>query len=184
MSVISARVERLPAGVWSLDPVHSSIEFSVSYMVAGTFRSRFEVFSAHLTVEDDGTARLAGMAEPGSIAVKDPAFAEHLAAQDFFDVERYPELRFESTLVSRDGASIEVDGLLSIKDRTLPIIAVGTVADAQEDPSGNLHMGLQLQTRVDRRQFGLEWNMALPKGGLALGDEVTIHASLAFTKAT
>ena len=183
MSVIPAGVTQLPAGVWVLDPVHSSVGFSVTHMVASTFRSHFDEFSADLAVEADGAARLSGTVASGSIAVKHPDFAAHLAAPDFFDSQRYPDLRFESTLVRRDGAVVELDGLLTIKEHTLPVTVSGTVVDPHEDPFGHVWMGLELETRIDRRQFGLEWNMALPKGGFALGNEVKLQVSLALRRA-
>jgi polyisoprenoid-binding protein YceI len=183
MSVISPGVTQLPAGAWVLDPVHSSVEFSVTHMGVNTFRSHFDEFSASLSVEEDGSVRLAGTVASGSVAVKHPEFAAHLAAPDFFDSQRYPELRFESTLVRRAGAVVELDGLLTIKDHTLPLTATGTVVDPHEDPYGHVWMGLELETLIDRRQYGLEWNMPLPKGGFALGNEVRLQVSLAFTRA-
>jgi polyisoprenoid-binding protein YceI len=183
MSVLSANDTRLPVGAWIVDRVHSTVAFSVKFMAVSTFRSRFADVGADLTVEEDGSARLVGTARSSSIAVGDPEFAAHLAAPGFFDSEQHPELRFESTLVRRDGARVELDGLLTIKGRTLPVAAAGTVIDPHEDPFGSLRMGLELETRIDRRQFGLEWNKPLPKGGFALGDEVTLQVDLQFTRA-
>lgn len=182
MSVAVPASTQFPTGIWRVDPIHSSVGFSVRYMGVSTFRSHFDAFDAELTVADDGCARLAGRVKPESVAVKDVQFAAHLAAQDFFDAARYPELRFESTLLRRDGATVELDGLLTMKGRTLPITAIGSVADRHEGPSGDAHMGVELRTRIDRRQFGFDWNMMLPKGGLALGTEVTLDVSLAFTR--
>lgn len=182
MSVLSANDTRLPAGVWGLDRVHSTVGFAVKFMAVSTFRSRFDDFDANLAVEEDGSALLVGTARSASIAVQDPDFAAHLAAPGFFDGEQYPELRFESTLIRRDGALVELDGLLTIKGRTLAVAVAGTVIDAHEDPFGSLRMGLELETRIDRRQFGLEWNKPLPKGGFALGDEVKLEVNLQFTR--
>lgn len=173
---------RLPVGAWRADPVHSSVEFAVSYMGVSTFRSRFADYSAELIVEDERPARLTGTVRSASAAVPSREFAAHLAGAEFFDSERYPELRFESTLLRRDGANVEVEGLLTIKGRELPVIAIGAITEPQDDPSGNACMGLELETRIDRRQFGLEWNMTLPKGGQALGDEVTLRVSLTLAR--
>ena len=183
MSVLSTSDTRLPVGVWILDHVHSTVSFSVKFMAVSTFRSRFDDFDASLTVEEDGSALLVGAVRATSIAVADPHFAAHLAAAEFFDSEQHPELRFESTLVRRDGALVELDGLLTIKGRTLPVAVAGTVVDAHEDPFGSLRMCLELETRIDRRQFGLEWNKLLPTGGFALGDEVTLQVDLQFARA-
>jgi polyisoprenoid-binding protein YceI len=182
MSVLSANNTRLPAGVWVVDRVHSTVGFAVRFMAVSTFRSRFDDFGARLTVEEDGSALLVGTARSTSIAVQDADFAAHLATPAFFDSERFPELRFESTLVRRAGSMVELDGLLTIKGRTLPVAVAGTVVDAHEDPFGSVRMGLELETRIDRRQFGLEWNKPLPKGGVALGDEVTLQVDLQLTR--
>jgi polyisoprenoid-binding protein YceI len=184
MSVLSTKETRLPAGVWVLDRVHSTIGFSVTFMAVSTFRSRFGDFDANLTVKEDGSALLVGTARSTSIAVQDPDFAAHLGAPDFFDSEQHPQLRFESTQIRRDGALVELDGLLTIKGRTLAVAVAGAIIDAHEDPfGGSMRMGLELETRIDRRQFGLEWNKPLPKGGYALGDEVKIEAGLQFARA-
>jgi polyisoprenoid-binding protein YceI len=182
MSVFSASDTRLPVGTWVLDGVHSTVSFSVTFMAVSTFRSRFDDFGASLTLQEDGSARLTGTARAASIAVGDPEFAAHLAAPAFLDSERFPELRFESTLVRRAGSVVELEGLLTIKGRTLPVAAGGTVIDAHEDPFGGVRMCLELETRIDRRQFGLEWNKPLPKGGFALGDEVMLQVDLQFTR--
>ena len=182
MSVLSTNVTRLPAGTWILDRVHSTVGFSVKFMAVSTFRGRFDDFDANLTVEEDGSALLAGTVRSASIAVADPHFAAHLAGPEFFDSAQYPELRFASTQVRRDGALVELDGLLTIKGRTLPVAVTGTVTDAHGDPSGSLQMGMELETRIDRRQFGLEWNKLLPTGGFALGDEVTLQVDLLFAR--
>jgi len=174
---------QLPTGTWRADPVHSSVEFSLKYMAISTFRCRFGEWSAELVVEDGRPAWLAGAVRSASVGVQGPEFAAHLAAAEFFDSERHPELTFESTLLRRHGATVELEGLLTIKGRTLPITAVGSMSEPHDDPAGNAHLGLELQTRIDRRQFGLEWNMALPKGGFALGNEVTLHVSLALRRA-
>jgi polyisoprenoid-binding protein YceI len=183
MSVLSAKDTRLPVGAWVVDRAHSAVAFSVKFMAVSTFRSRFDDFNASLTVEEDGSARLDGSARATSIAVGDPEFAAHLAAPVFFDSEQFPELSFESTLVRRAGSLVELDGLLTIKGRTLPVTAAGTVVDTHEDPFGSMRMCLELETRIDRRQFGLEWNKPLPKGGFALADEVTLQVNLQFTRA-
>jgi polyisoprenoid-binding protein YceI len=183
MSVLPASDTRLSTGIWVLDPVHSTVGFSVKFMAVSTFRSRFDDIRADLAVGEDGSALLVGTVRADSIAVQDADFAAHLAAPDFFDSEQHPQLRFESTAIRREGSLVELDGLLTIKGHTLPVAATGTVVDAHEDPFGSLRMCLELETHIDRRQFGLEWNKALPKGGFALGDEVTLQVELQFARA-
>jgi len=90
---------QLPAGTWKLDPTHSSASFAVKHMVVATFRGRFENIDATLSVGEDGAGELRGTVDAGSIVVKDENLQAHLGAPDFFDTERYPELRFASKAI-------------------------------------------------------------------------------------
>src|SRR3954469_23762266 len=94
----------LPAGsTWTADHVHSQVGFAVKHMVVSTFRSQFDDYDATLTAAEDGTLRLAGRVGAGSIVLKDESLAAHLAAPDFFDTERHPDITFTSTLVRAAG---------------------------------------------------------------------------------
>src|ERR1700693_3961476 len=116
MSAPTAETQtKLPSGTWKLDPTHSSASFAVKHMVVATFRGRFEDLDAALTVAEDGSARLTGTVAAGSIVVKDENLQAHLGSPDFFDTERYPELRFVSTSIRRSGDELVLDGELTIK---------------------------------------------------------------------
>jgi polyisoprenoid-binding protein YceI len=169
---------QLPTGTWQLDKVHSSAGFAVKHMVVATFRGRFEDFDATLTVDDNGEAKLVGIVKPDSIVVKDENLAGHLKSPDFFDTERYPELRFESTSVRVDGDELIVDGELTIKGNTRPVSGRGAIVGPHEDIAGNTKIGVNLETVVDRTEFGLNWNAPLPKGGFALDNDVTLTIEL------
>ena len=181
MSVATA--QQLPTGTWQVDKVHSSAGFAVKHMVVATFRGRFEDLDATLEVGEDGEVRLVGTVNAGSIVVKDENLAAHLRSPDFFDVERYPELRFESTSVRRDGDELIVDGELTIKGNTHPVEGRGAIVGPHEDIAGNTKVGLTLETVVDRTRFGLNWNAPLPKGGFALEDEVALQIELELVEA-
>jgi polyisoprenoid-binding protein YceI len=169
---------QLPTGTWQLDKVHSSAGFAVKHMVVATFRGRFEDFDATLTVDDNGEAKLVGIVKPDSIVVKDENLAGHLKSPDFFDTERYPELRFESTSVRVDGDELIVDGELTIKGNTRPVSGRGAIVGPHEDIAGNTKIGVNLETVVDRTEFGLNWNAPLPKGGFALDNDVKLQVTL------
>src|SRR3954470_24540486 len=119
--------QELPVGTWKLDTIHSSAGFAVKHMVVATFRGRFEDFDATLEVAEDGTQKLVGTVDPRSIVVKDENLAGHLQSPDFFDTERYPELRFESTSIQLDGDEAIVEGQLTIKGNTQPVTARGAI---------------------------------------------------------
>ena len=172
----------IPAGTYKDDGVHSAATFSVKHMVVSTFRGRFEDFTAVLTVDEDG-ARLDGTVKADTIVVKDENLAAHLKSPEFFDTERYPEIRFTSLELTVDGDRVTVEGDLTIKDNTHRITGTGTIEGPAEDPFGNTKLGLALETTVDRTQFGLNWNAPLPKGGFALADDVKIQVELELVKA-
>jgi polyisoprenoid-binding protein YceI len=173
---------QLPVGTWKLDPTHSSAGFAVKHMVVATFRGRFEDIDATLTVGEDGAAELVGTVDAGSIVVKDENLQAHLGSPDFFDTERYPQLRFVSSSIRRDGDELVLDGELTIKDHTHPVEARGTITDPHET-LGGVEIGITLETVIDRTQFGLEWNAPLPKGGFAVADDVTLTVELELARA-
>ncbi len=181
MSMVQEREQIIPSGTWNLDPVHSSIGFAVRHMAVGTFRGQFDDFDANLA-EVDGTSTLTGTVRVSSVRVQDENLNAHLLAPDFFDAERHPELRFSSSDVRRDGDDLVVEGELTIKGVTHPVQLRGTISGPGVDAYGNDRLGLELETEVDRRLFGLEWNSELPGGGLAVSNEATLSAQLSLVK--
>ncbi len=170
-----------PAGNWSLDPVHSRVDFEVSYL-AGTFKGEFHEIGAELAVDGE-RASLEGMAKVASVDVKDDNLSAHLQSPDFFDAERHPELRFAAQDIRLDGDSkVSVDGELTIKGITRPVAVTGTVTAPIVDAYGNDRIGLNLSTTVDRTDFGVDWNQPLPSGDPSLANDVTILAELQFVK--
>jgi polyisoprenoid-binding protein YceI len=170
-----------PAGTWSLDPVHSRVDFEVSYL-AGTFKGEFHEIGAELTVEAE-RASLTGTAKVASVDVKDENLSAHLQSPDFFDAERHPELGFAAQNIRLGGdGKVSVDGELTIKGVTKPVAVTGTVTAPMADPYGNDRIGLNLTTKIDRTDFGVDWNNPLPSGDPALANDVTILAELQFVK--
>ena len=168
----------IPAGSWVVDRVHSTVGFEVKHMVVSTFRGDFEQFDAELD-STNGTARLVGTARPASIDVRDENLAAHLASAEFFDAETHPEIRFESTALRVDaGGNLIADGELTVKGHTEAVEAHGQLQHIAADISGSERVGITLEAKVDRRAFGLDWNAQLPKGGYALGNDVTLKVAL------
>jgi polyisoprenoid-binding protein YceI len=174
---------QLPAGAWKLDPTHSSANFAVKHMGVGTFRGHFDHFDASLTVSEDGAAELLGTVGVDSIVVKDESLKAHLSSPDFFDTERYPELSFRSGSLRLEGEKLLVDGELTIKDQTHPIEAQGTLSGPSETLGGVVKLGVTLETIIDRTSFGLSWNAPLPKGGVAVANEVKLTVELELAQA-
>ena len=170
-----------PTGTWKLDAVHSRVDFEVSYL-AGTFKGEFHEIGAELTVDAE-RASLEGTAKVASVDVRDENLSAHLQSPDFFDAERHPELGFTAQDIRLDGdGKVSADGELTIKGATKPVAVTGTVSAPIADPYGNDRIGLSLTTKMDRTDFGVDWNNPLPSGEPALANEVSIIAELQFVK--
>ena len=168
--------QELPAAVWNVDPIHSTVGFAVKYMVS-TFRTEFDRYEATLDTTGD-EPRLSGSVDPASIVIKDPNFHAHLQSPDFFDSERHPAITFESSSFRVAGDELVVAGDLTIKGATRRVEARGELTPVHEDLHGNERVGIQLEASIDRSHFGVSWNAPLPKGGLALANETKLVVDL------
>jgi len=164
----------VPTGTWKLDPVHSGIGFAVKHNTVMTFKGEFGDYDASLV---DG--RLEGTARVASVKVDDPNLIGHLQTPDFFDAERHPELRFASDSIELDGDRFTAAGELTIKGTTRPVELLGTFAGPITDGYGNQRLGLDLETTINRHDYGVSWNADLPGGGAMLDDDVLVTANLA-----
>src|SRR6476661_10808058 len=172
MSTIEHTQVEIPTGTWKADTVHSRVAFEVPYAVA-TFTGEVTEFEATL---EDGT--LKGVARIESVKVKEENLEAHLLSPEFFDAERHPEVTFVSKSITRDGDAVEIDGEVTMKGITKPAKLTGTANGPAIDHFGAHRFGLQLQTTVDRTAYDMNWNMPLPNGEPALGNEVTLKAEL------
>jgi len=181
MSTTAEQTTAVPTGTWVLDPIHSDIGFAITYSGAGTVRGGFREFDAKL-----GDGKLAGSAKVASVTFDEPQLVGHLQSPDFFDAEQFPELRFVSNTIERSGDAVTIDGELTLRGVTKPVTISGTVVGPTTDVGVNgpiQRLALDLETTVDRHDFGIDWNRELPTGGLALGNDVKITANLALVQA-
>jgi polyisoprenoid-binding protein YceI len=172
------------SGTYQADPVHSSFGFAVEYAGTGKFRGTLDDVSATLAAGDDGLT-LEGAARVESISIQEPAqFRAHVLGAEFFDADNHPEVAFRSTKVelSEDGTA-RIDGELTISGTTRPVAAAGTWAEPVPAAGGGRRAGIEVATVIDRRDFGLKWQMELPNGGDALGYDVTLEVNLALFQA-
>ena len=167
------------AGTFNADPVHSSFGFAVKYQNVSNFRGTLGDVAATFA---DG--KLEGTAQVESISIVTPEqFRAHVLSADFFDVENHPTVTFTSTDVTlNDDATATVNGELTIRGVTKPVTATGTWQAPSADAFGNTRAHLQLETTIDRTEFGLNWNMPLPAGGNALANDVTLTVDIALVQ--
>jgi polyisoprenoid-binding protein YceI len=175
---MSATAPTTLSGTWVADPVHSTASFAIKHMIVSTYRTSFQQLEAELDIDGD-EIRLSGSVPVESIDIDQPDFRAHVLSPDFFDVENHPNITFASTSVARgEGETIEVDGELTVKGITRPIKASGILTGPAVNIADVEVAGVELQTTVNKNDFGLNWNAPLPKGGFAIGDDVTLSVHL------
>jgi polyisoprenoid-binding protein YceI len=116
------------------------------------------------------------------VEVKEETLEAHLLSPEFFDKDQTPEITFESSRVARDGDELVVDGDLVVKGITKPVTARGKLTGPIPGADGSDRLGIELETTVDRHEYGLDWNMDMPDGSKILGDEVTLSVHLELIK--
>jgi len=171
-------------GTYSLDSNHSSFEFSVTHLGLSAYRASFGDIDARLAAEPDGTIALVGHARVDSISITDPDFRTHVVhGADFFEAGSHPLIVFRSTGIELgEDRSAVVSGELAIRGVSQPVTATGTYSPTITDPFGVSRAALELRATVDRREWGLDWQLSRPDGGDALGWEVELTAVLELVK--
>src|SRR5579864_8299137 len=172
---------------WNIDPAHTMAEFKVKHMMIANVKGHFSKVSGVLTLDESrlSNSHVEATIEAASIETRDGQRDAHLKSPDFFDVEKFPTLHFKSTSISlvRDG-ELAVDGDLTIRGVTHKVrFAVEGPTPPAKDPWGNTRVAVSATTKINRKDFGLNWNAALETGGILVGDEVTITLDVEFVKA-
>lgn len=162
---------------WNFDPVHSDIGFSVRHLMISKVRGHFAKWSGTLAVDEANPAasHVSVEIDVASITTKEDQRDNHLRSADFLDAANYPVMKFESTAVEKTGSSdFKVTGNLTIHGVTKPVALDVEYAGRSKDPWGGERMGFTAKTSIDRKTYGLTWNMALETGGVLVGDKVEI----------
>ncbi|MBC1371716.1 polyisoprenoid-binding protein [Listeria booriae] len=171
---------------WNVDPAHSSIEFQVKHMMVSKVKGAFKNFSADLTLdpEDLTTANLSFTVDAASIDTRQEQRDGHLKSPDFFDVEKYPSITFQSTNIVADGSNeYKVTGDLTIRTITKPITFNVEYEGTSKDPmSGNMVAGFEGTGKFNRKDFELNYNAVLETGGVLIGDEVKLNIQIEVSK--
>jgi len=164
------------ATTWQIDPAHTEVGFEVKHMMFAKVRGRFDAFAGTIALgTETGTPGVEVVIEAASIDTGNEQRDEHLRSGDFFDVARFPHMRFESLGTDAPaGDRFRLSGALTIRDVTRRVELEVTETGRGTDPWGHERLGFTAIATLDRRDFGLTWNQALETGGILVGNEVKI----------
>jgi polyisoprenoid-binding protein YceI len=183
-TVTSAPTGALPlsAGVWTADKAHSSVSFQVRHLGLSNVRGRFDTFDATLTIGTTlAEVSIGAVIDGSSINTNQADRDAHLRGTDFFNVELHPKLVFASTAVTETGDGYELAGDLTINGLTQPVVLAVEFFGAQEFPGdGKVHAGFLATTEIRRGDFGINLNIPLGAGKLALGEKVKVELDFQF----
>lgn len=172
---------------WTIDSAHSEINFLVRHMMIATLRGRFEKFNGTIDFDENEPSRssIDVQIEAGSINTREPQRDAHLKLPDFFDVENYPYIAFKSKNIAvKDSNRANITGDLTIKDITREVVLEAEYAGQAQSPFGTINAGFSASTRINRKEWGLTWNVAIETGGVLVGDEIKIEIELELIKQT
>ncbi|MBI3235825.1 MAG: YceI family protein [Bacteroidetes bacterium] len=170
---------------WALDPTHSEIQFKVKHLMITTVTGSFKKFNAEAesTADNFDGAHFTFTADMNSIDTNNEQRDGHLKSGDFFDVEKFGEMKFTSTnFDKKDDGNYKLAGNLTIKDATHPIALDVEFAGMEKDPWGNQKAGFTINGKINRNTFGLTWNAALESGGMLVSEDVRILGEIQLVK--
>jgi polyisoprenoid-binding protein YceI len=173
------------AGDYSLDTAHSRLGFVARHAMVTKVRGQFGAFegTANIDTATPANSKVDLTIDVTSVDTGNGDRNGHLVSPDFFDVEKFPTIRFVSTDVVRDGADWNVTGDLTIKDVTKSVTIPFEQTGSAVDPFGNTRVGFEGETTVNRKDFGLTWNAALETGGVLVSDKVKLEFDISAIKA-
>ncbi|MGV9800322.1 YceI family protein [Mycobacterium sp. NPDC003449] len=164
----------LTAGTWAIDPVHSSISFSVRHLVVSKVRGAFRDFSGAVVVAEDGTPSVNAEIVIGSVDTGNEQRDAHLKAADYFDAEKYPTATFRSTGVTAKGDDYVLDGEFTLHGVTKPVSLELAFNGVNPGMGHGAVAGFEASVVLNRKDFGIDIDMPLETGGAVVGDKVTI----------
>jgi polyisoprenoid-binding protein YceI len=171
---------------WKIDPAHSSADFKVKHMMISNVKGSFSGITGTLieNTADASLSQLDAKIDVGTISTGDANRDTHLKSPEFFHHEEHPVMTFKSTKVAKKGdAEYAVTGDLTLHGVTKPVtFEVEGPSAPGKDPWGNTRIGISATTKINRKDFGLEWNAALETGGILIGEDVQIALEVQFIK--
>lgn len=185
MAVTDAVSEQQGLTTWSIDQVHSNVEFAVRHLMITTVKGRFTDVSGTVRSHDTDPAKGDVDIKIGipSIDTREPQRDTHLRSADFFDAENFPAMTFKSRGIENvHGDSFKLVGDLTIRGVSRAVVLDVTSEGRTKDPWGGERAGFSATTRIKRSEFGLTWNQVLEAGGVAVGDDVKISIDVELVK--
>jgi polyisoprenoid-binding protein YceI len=174
----------LTPGVWNVDPVHSSVGFVARHLMVTKVRGRFSSFTGTVTVAEDPLAsKVEASVDIASIDTRDETRDGHLKSGDFFDAETYPTMTLVSTGIDKDGSDYVLHTDLTIRGITKSVDFELEFEGVSGDPWGGTRAGFTAEAEINRKDWGLEWNVVLETGGVMLGEKVKIQLDVQAVKA-
>jgi polyisoprenoid-binding protein YceI len=170
---------------WAIDPTHSEIQFKIKHLMISTVTGQFNRFEGNIEMEaeDLTTAKAYFTADVNSISTNNEQRDAHLKNNDFFDVENYPQLIFETETVEKaDEENYKVHGILTMRGISKNIVMDAEFGGITKDPWGNTRIGFSLTGKINRKDFGVSFGLFTETGGIALSDEVKLLANAQFVQ--
>lgn len=171
---------------WKIDAAHSEVQFKVKHMVISTVTGHFKTFDAGLESDKDdfSDARIQFTIDTGSIDTGNEQRDNHLRSDDFFNAEKYPQMKFVSTSFTPNGdGEYTLKGNLTIRDVTKEVSLEVEYGGTITDPWGATRAGFEVSGKINRQEFGLKWSAVTEAGGLVVSDDVKLHINVEFVKA-
>ena len=165
---------KLSAGTWAIDPVHSSINFSVRHLMVSKVRGNFENFSGAIVVAEDGTPSVTAEVAVDSINTNNEQRDAHIKSADFFEAEKYPTAAFRSTGVRTNGENYVLDGEFTLKAVTKPVSLDLEFYGVNPGMGQGEVAGFEASVVLNRKDFGIDIEMPLETGGTVVGEKITI----------
>ncbi|MFI2840621.1 YceI family protein [Mycolicibacterium sp. PDY-3] len=170
----TAAATDLTAGTWAIDPVHSSVNFSVRHLMVSKVRGTFDSVAGAITVAEDGIPSVTATIDIASINTRNEQRDAHLKAPDFFDADQFPTATFTSTGVRADGDDYVLDGEFTLKGATLPVALNLRFNGVNPGMGHGAVAGFEASVVLNRKDFGIDFDAPLETGGAVVGDKVTV----------
>lgn len=170
---------------WALDPAHSELTFKVKHLMISTVTGKFKQFDVTAGIDPDNMSQLHAIRVVAAVDSIDTGNAQrdnHLRSQDFFNVEKFPQLFFEGDRYEGDEEKGQLHGRLTIKNFTRDIVLYVEVGGVITDPYGQMKAGFTIHGKISRRDFGLTWNAVTESGGVIVADEINMYGDIQLVK--